>query len=567
MAVPMVDDWSPIQPRVNETAEFLEIVHDFANPFEIVREAISNSIDAHCSRIDITVAAKEIEGVKKLVIEIRDDGDGMTREVLETAFWGLGHSPSRFRSDAIGEKGHGTKIYLRSERVFVRTKGSEGAYESYCDYPLRALSQGQLHQPKIKKITDDKIDRGTYVRVEGYNGNERSQFTHARVKDYILWFTKFGSIETAFNIDALRHLKLHLHCLDSESVEEISFGHVFPDQTKDIRALFDKYGADAAERFVKHYSKRARLERHPDVQFESFISVEGDRAKRDYNPMIRDRGRKSVGTYKVADRYGLWLCKDFIPIMTINDWISGFGGGSNAYVLLHGFINCQSLKLTANRGSIANTDPQILQEMKSVVAALLDEIDLDLNRNEFYTLMQIGHEARTLNQEREEFKRRVKNIEHRNRADLDGQTVFEPKNESELFGLFMVLYAKRPAMFDFIPLDYNTNRGIDIIAKSRSTGAAGDSPYRYLELKYLLTSEINHSFTNLRWILCWDFDQSITDETRFSSIDEGDERVLRSERSTDGAIYFLDNPRSHQKIEVLRLKEFLTDKIKLEFKK
>ncbi len=205
--------------------------------------------------------------------------------------------------------------------------------------------------------------------------------------------------------------------------------------------------------------------------------------------------------------------------------------------------------------------------MKSVVGSILDEIDRDLNRNEFYTLMQLGHEARTLNQEKEEFKRRIKTIEHRNKVELDGQVLFEPKNESELFGLFMVLYAKKPELFDFVPMDYNTNRGIDVIAKAKGAVLPGEVPYRYLELKYLLTADLNHSFSNLRWILCWDFDPQINDETKFISIEEGDERSLRLEKVDGLNHYFLDSPRRHQKIQVIRLRELLADRLKLAFAK
>lgn len=66
----------------------------------------------------------------------------------------------------------------------------------------------------------------------------------------------------------------------------------------------------------------------------------------------------------MADRYGIYLCKDFVPVQRVNDWITGFGTGSNSYVMLHGFINCQKLKLTANRGSVANTNLLIVNELK-----------------------------------------------------------------------------------------------------------------------------------------------------------------------------------------------------------
>ena len=546
-----------ITPTVDDKAEFLEIVHDFADPLEVLREAISNAIDAKATTISVHMTTEEIDGHKKLVIEIEDDGTGMSERVVETAFWGLGHSPSRYRKDAIGEKGHGTKIYLRSERVVLRTQTETAAVYSECVQPLRALTRGTLHEPKISTIEPFRIGTGTHLRIEGYNDNERSQFTQDRVRDYVLWFTKFGSVERQFDETRLDALKLSIKCLDREVPEIIPFGHVFPNETADITALFDEHSTEAAERYVKKYVRRGRLENHPEVKYDVVIYVEGDKAKREYNPMLRDRGRKSSGTYRVSDRYGLWLCKDYIPVMRVNEWVTGFGGGSNAFVLLHAFVNCQELRLTANRGSIANTDPKILQELRETVAEFIEVVDNDLNRNDFYTLVQWGHEERTLDQEREEFKRRVKGITKRKKTVLDGQPIFQPTNESELFGLFMTVYAKRPNLFQFVPIDYNTTKGVDVIAQSKTTVSSGEESFKYVELKYLLKSDINHSFSNLRWILCWDFDARVSDETKFTSIEQGDDRQLVIIEEDGLRSYFLDNKRKHAKIEVIRLKEVL----------
>ena len=107
---------------------------------------------------------------------------------------------------------------------------------------------------------------------------------------------------------------------------------------------------------------------------QSFI-LKGMKQNKNTNSLLRKKKINAKGYYKVADRYGIWLCKDYIPIQRVNDWISGFGSGSNSYTLLHGFINCQSLKLTANRGSIANTEPQIIEELKLKLKVMLDEID------------------------------------------------------------------------------------------------------------------------------------------------------------------------------------------------
>src|SRR5271168_2304880 len=107
-------DWIEITPQVNAEAEFLEIASDFGNPLEILREAISNSIDAGARSIKIAFSVEEVDGAQTLVISVEDNGRGMTKEALERDFWGLGFSESRDDKSKIGEKGHGTKIYLRS---------------------------------------------------------------------------------------------------------------------------------------------------------------------------------------------------------------------------------------------------------------------------------------------------------------------------------------------------------------------------------------------------------------------------------------------------------------------
>jgi hypothetical protein len=560
-------DWIDVMPQVNAEAEFLEIASDFEKPLEIVREAISNSIDAGAHSIRITFSVEEIDGAQTLVISIEDDGSGMTRQVLERDFWGLGFSRSREDKTKIGEKGHGTKIYLRSEEVRVSTRSSEGAYESVCERPMRALTRRQAHQPKIRAISPSQEHTGTLIRIFGYNQNERSAFVQDVVKDYIIWFTKFGSIETELGIDTLKDLKLNLKCLDKDQFETISFGHYFPPENKDIDKLFEEYGSSAADLFVRRYVlKGERLKELPEVTYEGVISVEGDQVKRLYNPLIGERRRRETGRYRVADRYGLWLCKDYIPVQRINDWIVGFGTGSNSFTLLHGFINCQRLKLTANRGSISNTDPKVLEELKKAVQVHLDEINADLNKSGIYTLFQWQNEERTLTQEKDDFVSRTKSFSSRKVASWDGQMLLEPRNESELFGLFMKICALRPDLFDFEPLDYNTSRGIDIVARNKTNNKISESSFWYVELKQILRETLDHGFKYLRWIVCWDFDKAINQNSEFAAVQESDVRTLETSKDDEGhTLYFLNSRTSAIKIQVIRLKQFLRERLGIEF--
>jgi hypothetical protein len=566
--------WEQIKPSVSEAAEFNEIVHDFGNPLELLREAISNAIDWHATWIRIIFNVEEIEGNKRLVIKITDNGDGMTKDVLKKDFWGLGYSRARdskvVQGDPkIGEKGHGTKIYLRSEKVIVRTQHKEGAFCAVCDRPLAALAQRKLHEPRIAGIAPFLSHTGTEITIIGYNADQRSKFVQKVIKDYLLWFTKIGSVEQMFGAKTHENFKVFLKALDVSDEEEIAFGHVFPSETSDVRKLFDeKKGPSAADWFVKRYvHKGVRLANHPEVTFDAVISVEGDAVKREYNKMIKERLRADAPGYRVADRYGIWLCKDYIPVQRVNDWITGFGTGSNSFVLLHGFVNCQSLKLTANRGDIANTDPTVLEELHTEVSKIVEQVDLDLQKAGLYTLQVWQQEEMTLQQEKAEFTRRVKNLKGRKIAKLDGRLLIEPINEAELFGVFITIYALHPELFEFEPLDYNTNRGIDIIARNKSDNFITEGEHSYVEMKHTLQAKrFNHAYQHLRWIVCWDFDPSIIPgTTEFTGVEDSDSRGLEMAGNADKKIYFLNSKTKPTKIQVIRFKEFLKQRLGLEF--
>ena len=70
-----------IQPRVNEKIEYWQAVEDFSDKREIIREAISNSIDAKSKNISIVIKIDEKD--ESMTIQIEDDGQGMSNNVLK----------------------------------------------------------------------------------------------------------------------------------------------------------------------------------------------------------------------------------------------------------------------------------------------------------------------------------------------------------------------------------------------------------------------------------------------------------------------------------------------------
>jgi hypothetical protein len=563
------EEWQSIEPSVNSQAEFLEIVNDFGSPLEVVREAISNAIDWKASYIRISFSVENVEGANRLVVRFSDDGQGMDFNTISRDFWGLGFSRARDLKKAgervTGEKGHGTKIFLRSEKVVVRTCSESGSFEAVCDEPYRALNRDNLHQPLVREI-DSLGSLGTSIEIIGYNDNERSRFVRDVVKDYINWFTKAGSIELMFGHREHEDFKVFLKCIDQDDFEQLNFGHYFPDENDDIDKLFEEYSFDATDHYVKRLIiSNKRLDKHPEVRFDAMISVEGDAVKRSYNPMIRQRMRRDTGRYTVTERYGLWICKDYIPITKISDWVSGFGLGASSMTLIHGFINCQSLRLTANRGTFANTSPQIIEELKEHVQSIFDELDADLRKKGIYQLKNWQDETRTVKQEQEDFKARVKSINNRRVANTNGRVFLEPSNETEMLGFFTSIYSLFPDEFEFELLDYNSTRGIDSIARNKTGSNVRDSEFWYVELKHMLKTTFNHGFQHLRLIICWDFDRTVRDGTEFTGVD-GTSRTLSVSVDDSGCpLYFLDDRKGANKVQIIRLKEFLAKRKGIDF--
>ena len=404
----MEEDWnteSDIIPCVDETREFLEIANDFTNPLEVVREAISNSFDWEASKIKIIFSVEKEAGESLLKIVIEDDGKGMDRGGLQS-FFDLGNSKSRNVSNKIGEKGHGTKVYFNSQRIEVSTSKNGLKWHAFMEKPFASLHAGVLPKVHLKNQNCDVNKTGTTITIWGYNSNRRERFKHSILKDYILWFTKYGGIDRQFVDSNVANVSLQLQGIDKNEPEWIQYGHVFPEEQKNVSKLFDEHKIDAPEYYVRKWTKAGHLRNFPEIEFQAVFYVEGDKAKRRYNPMLKRQGPGSLaGQYTVQDRYGLWLCKDNIPVQRKNEWITTKG---YEYTRFHAFINCQSLRLTANRGSVENTPSEIMDDLRNAAELLYREITLSDDWSELDWLKQEATGYRGQERDEQELKKRVK---------------------------------------------------------------------------------------------------------------------------------------------------------------
>lgn len=331
-----------------------------------------------------------------------------------------------------------------------------------------------------------------------------------------------------------------------------------------MKRLFDEHLVYAPNHYCKRLVSEGSLPNHPEIRYHAVFSIEGSRVKYDSNRMLRrQRYQAPEGAYTVQERYGLWLCKDFIPIQRKNEWITSRG---SEYTKFHAFFNCQALRLTANRGSVDNTPHEILSDIEAVVRRMYAQI---IESDDWRNLDWLESEVsayRTTEKEKKDFEWRRQKVNNANTMTFDGHTLVEPKRESGVYSLFIQLATLRDDLFPFQVVDYDTHEGIDVIVKGDKTTPIQQAKLFYVEFKYFLTSSFNHSFANLHSIVCWD--TQVKHDEIATDINGENRKMQIVPAETDGepTKYYLDNPRHPHKIEVYVLKDYLRTKLGLEFR-
>lgn len=548
-----------IVPKVDETQEFIEIANDFSNPLDLVREAISNSYDAGATDLSIAFEVIKQSGESILKIVLKDNGSGMNSSQLQN-FFDLGNSTRRHDEATIGEKGHGTKVYFNSKKIEVLTSDGEVGLIAVMEEPFKKLFDRQI--PTVTVTSSDGIGKGTEIIILGYNNNRRDKFTHEILKDYISWFTKYGAIERQFG-GPHRAVSLSLKGLGRDDFEKINQGHYFPEDSTDINQLFEEHLTKAPDYYSKKIVREGVLRNFPEIKFQTIFCIEGKYCKYDYNPMLRRPGYTApTGAYTVQERYGLWICKDYMPIQRKNEWITFKG---SEYTKFHAFINCQDIRLTANRGSVDNTPSEILQDLKEEVRKIFDDI---VKSDEWTSMEWLEEEASayiTTEKEKKNFDWRIKKINRANVAVYKGTQFVEPERESGVFSIFLILSQLEKKLFPFFIIDYDTHDGIDVIAKGDDTTPISSAKLFYVEFKRTLDKIFNHSFENLHSVVCWETNIKHDEVLKDINNEERKMQIISPESSDDYTRYFLTNPRKAHRIEVFCLKTYLKEKLGIEF--
>ena len=491
-----------IRPRVNEAREFLEIAKDFKDPKEIIREALSNSWDAGAQKVLLRFDLVRIPGTrrKKLVVEITDDGEGMSstvRDGIDTSeiedFFNLGDSHKPYGS--IGTKGHGTKIYYKSRSIIVDTwKHGNHIHAETEVPPWETLKRGNV--PTYKYDEDTTDGEGTKIFVDGFEGRRRDFESSNELVDYVLWYTVAGSFGHYFGIP--KRMDVELKPINFPTRIPIPFGFRFPEENTDLSTGSDNYCKIFGPRNIKCGTTEDGVE----VTVNLVGAILGE-AHRELVPH----------TYEMM---GLWLCKDFVRVERNNNLIEQAFGGQYFYRSMLVFANCQQFDLTANRNNIRSDQEEYSLALNSILEFLNDMESAQATDDYFIAKRKEDEEKEREKQKQKEAEReKLKKgeieqrlNEYKGRPDLaapnvKGAPLKEPKSEAETALLLQAMISSGHPGIDFRIGEYKTYSGTDLLVEYTDKGIPS---FAWAEIVVTLENLFvwSHNLDGIHKVICWE---------------------------------------------------------------
>ncbi|MCU4162249.1 hypothetical protein AiwAL_19585 [Acidiphilium sp. AL] len=304
----------------------------------------------------------------------------------------------------------------------------------------------------------------------------------------------------------------------------------------------------------------------PGSTIDVVFSLEGDQAKRSINPMLHEKWKDwREGEYNVEDRYGLWLCKDFIPVARKNNWVAE----RSEWTKYHAFVNCQDLRLTASRSNIDNTPGADLAAIQKTVERVFKErITGDSKFQKYQEELEKQQQYRNAKAEESDFEKRKKAALKKKAASFKDLTLLEPRQEGGVFSIVMQLLAVQPDLFRFSIVDYDTAFGYDLLVTQDTALDLNRAALRFVEMKFELQRDFNHSFSKLAAVICWD--TKLANEDLVKDMTGARRRMKITSPKVDTTLkyqkYMLVSDTEQHNIEVFVLTDFLKEALGCEFR-
>jgi len=175
---------------------------------------------------------------------------------------------------------------------------------------------------------------------------------------------------------------------------------------------------------------------------------------------------------------------------------------------------------------------------------------------------------RTTQKEEMDFQRRRKLTLEKKTAKVNNIELYEPRQESGVFSLVLQLLTLKPDLFGFKIIDYDTSMGYDLLVTTDYALDLNRASMKFVEIKYELKRDFNHSFKKLAMVICWDTKLANEDGVQDMT---GAKRTLKITPPEEGeketyTKYMLVSATESHNIEVIVIKDFLCERLGLEFR-
>lgn len=570
-----------ILPTIDAKNLVRELGANKVQALELIREALSNAKDHSATTIYIRTSNSARNEVS---IQLIDNGCGMNESGL-AAFWGIGKSVKPDQSlRSIGYKGHGTKLFFLCHKLTVVTCADPAVgwllteRSMPDDDPQAPLETKPLdpHTEVYKLLDKLKLLRGTgtLIMIENLRfGDASTLLSRSQIESYCDWFTVLGDIRSGLfpkrsdfhravskggaELDGLRLHECDLRPLAvwlqiNGEKDFFSYGQGPTEKDKTFLAIWrddleshrDNPGLLAmGHRFADHHESQGATQLKNDLtalclttpdswvddDYGIVMRVEGQRRQRE--TYLEARWQRHAGVYGFEDRFGLWLCRDFLPIRQRNDILRrAIEAATKGKIRLElrglrpwqVFVNWQGFVPTANRNDISNQQERETQIEKKLTEIIGEQLKQKSFRDWIMRLSRAQQERRRDSEIADMDDRRQKVVDwigDRKKRDaidpshvaglepLDPDESIQmrmPQSEQELFYVYSLLSARY--CMPIHVLEYDASHGVDAIGLLRVPQlVVPRCAHARVEFKYELSegNPIDHYFDAIDVIICW----------------------------------------------------------------
>ncbi|WP_460444667.1 ATP-binding protein [Angustibacter aerolatus] len=364
--------------HVSQESLLRQAVLNTSQSIELLREAVSNSVDADAKHIDVQL---NNAGGEMWNVVIQDDGNGMEDKHMR-AFFNAGDSVKDFAQTAIGEKGLGSKTTFVAKEVVVESRRYTNPgvlLVGRMQDPMASLAKLKMPKYTVEQDpaghTPGLTSAGTRITLAGvhfasFNGRKTAdaKIIADRVMHYLRSMCATGTVKN-------RHGQ-QTHVIKNVAnvgviplvTVEVATGNgtvtlgpepgVYQVPSISINPTNGPMSPEGVQQNSKRFCDVLDFNRsrtitiggnQVTVHYDGTAVIAGENVRAE---MLKHELKQG---WTQKSQMGVHLCKDFIPLRNDTPLSRELLGGE-FYYEYKVFLNCQSFQLNADRNVITNEE-------------------------------------------------------------------------------------------------------------------------------------------------------------------------------------------------------------------